>query len=221
MLTCDQGQQLLEAANAEWLGAHPSRAGAFIVALHGRGADAASIFALTDVLAQPGICFIAPEAPGRSWYPHPFIAPIAANEPWLGASLARVGSILDAIEGAGVPSAKIGLCGFSQGACLALETALRRPRPYGAIIGLSGGYIGPMGAARSPHGRLEGARVFLGCSDVDPHIPVERVRETTSVFRMMGADVDERIYSGFGHSVNDDEVEAARRLLSLMIKPQE
>jgi phospholipase/carboxylesterase len=220
MLTRDQGQQLLEAANAEWMGAHPSRAGAFMVALHGRGADAASIFALTDVLAHPDICFIAPEAPGRSWYPHPFIAPIAANEPWLGTSLARVGSILDAIEGAGVRPAGIGLCGFSQGACLALETALRRPRPYGAIIGLSGGYIGPMGAAQSPHGRLDGACVFLGCSDIDPHIPVERVRETTELFRTMGAKVDERIYPGFGHGVNDDEIAAARELLSLMHKHQ-
>jgi phospholipase/carboxylesterase len=217
MLSRALAAQLLETVNADWHGAHPTRARAFMVAVHGRGADATSILGLADVLAQPDICFIAPDAPGRSWYPQPFIAPIAANEPWLGISIARLVAILDAIESGGVPPTKAGLIGFSQGACLALETAIRRPRSYGAVIGLSGGYIGPIGAGRSPQGRMDGASVLLGCSDVDPHIPLQRVRETTALFRVMGASVDERVYPGFGHGVNDDEIAAVRAMVVRML----
>jgi phospholipase/carboxylesterase len=213
MIGRSNGEKLLEGLNTRWSGALPSRARGFIVAFHGRGANSASILELTDALAQPDICFIAPEAPGFTWYPHPFTAPLAANEPQLSFSLSRASSILDAIEAAGADANSIGLLGFSQAACLALETAIRRPKPYSAVIGLSGGYIGPMGVARLPNGRFDGAHVLLGCSDVDTHIPFERVRETTNLFRLMGSVVDERVYPGFGHGVNEDELQAARSLL--------
>ncbi len=187
-----------------------------MLAIHGRGADAASILSLADVLAMPDIAFLAPEAAGRAWYPQSFIAPIAANEPWLSRSLAQIASVLDALAAAGVPDGRIALLGFSQGACLALETTIRRPRPYGAVIGLSGGYIGPLGEERRSTDRLDGASVFLGCSDIDSHIPLRRVQETTRLLTDMGADVTERIYPGFGHAVNDDEIAESRRLLHRM-----
>jgi len=66
---------------------------------------------------------------------------------------------------------------------------------------------------RSAGAGLDGIPVFLGCSDVDPHIPRERVGETASVMEAMGADVDERIYSGMGHTVNDDEIDAVAALI--------
>ncbi len=193
-----------------------TRAKGIMVAIHGRGADAASILGLADVFALPDIAYIAPQAAHRVWYPHSFIAPIEANEPWLGKSLAQVNSVLDALESGGAPASKLGLLGFSQGACLALESAIRRSRAYGAVLGFSGGFIGPMGINRQPQGRMEGTQVFLGCSDVDPHIPVQRVRETTALMTAMGASVTERIYPNFGHAINDDEVANARRLLVAM-----
>jgi phospholipase/carboxylesterase len=220
MLGRAQGEKLLEVLNADWRGSHPSSASAFVVALHWRGANSASILELTDILAQPDTCFIAPEAEALSWYPHPFTAPLAANEPQLGQSLSRVSSALDAIEASGVETKSIGLLGFSQGACLAIEIAVRRPKPYGAVIGLSGGFIGPLGVTRLPNGRLDGTHVLLGCSDVDTHIPFERVRATTELFRLMGAVVDERIYNGFGHGVNEDEILAAQNLLRTSLARQ-
>ncbi len=197
-------------------GAPLARAKAVVVAIHGRGADAASILSLAGVVAMPDIAWLAPEAAGRAWYPQSFIAPLAANEPWLSRSLAQVAAVLDALSEAGVPDGRTGLLGFSQGACLALETAIRRPRPYGALVGLSGGYIGPIGEERRSGERLDGASAFLGCSDVDPHIPLRRVQETARLFSAMGAEVTERIYPGFGHAVNDDEIAQTRRLLHRM-----
>jgi predicted esterase len=83
-------------------------------------------------------------------------------------------------------------------------------------VGLSGGLIGPPGTPRNYQGSLAGTPVFLGCSDIDPHIPLERVQESTLVLRGMGADVDERIYPGMGHSVNADEVKAVKALLDAL-----
>jgi predicted esterase len=60
---------------------------------------------------------------------------------------------------------------------------------------------------------MENTPVFLGCSDVDPHIPLERVRESAEVFRRMGARVDERIYRHMGHTINEDELSAVRTLI--------
>jgi predicted esterase len=113
-----------------------------------------------------------------------------------------------------MPAERVGILGFSQGACLTLEFAARHPRRYKAIVGLSGGLIGPPGTPRDYAGSMEDTPVFLGCSDVDAHIPVERVRESAEVFRRLGAQVDERIYPGMGHTVNEDELAAVRALFA-------
>jgi predicted esterase len=104
--------------------------------------------------------------------------------------------------------------GFSQGACLALEFAARHAREYAAVVAFSGGLIGPPGTARDYAGEFAGTPVFMGCSDVDAHIPLARVQESTAVFRRMGATVDERIYPRMGHTINADELRSADALLA-------
>ena len=79
--------------------------------------------------------------------------------------------------------------------------------------GLSAGLIGPPGTPRDYAGSLDGTPVFLGCSDTDAHIPLARVHESADVFRRLGALVDERIYPGMGHTINQDEIEAVRAIL--------
>jgi predicted esterase len=143
-----------------------------------------------------------------------FLAPVAANEPYLSASLARVGSLVDEIVAEGIARERIALAGFSQGGCLALEFVARNPKGFGVVAGFSAGLIGPPGGLRDYAGSLAGTRVLLGCSDIDAHIPVERVHESAQALRGMGADVDERIYPRMGHTINADEIEALRLLLS-------
>jgi predicted esterase len=122
--------------------------------------------------------------------------------------------LIAAVGQQGIDSDRVVLMGFSQGACLSLEFAARHARQYAAIVGFSGGVIGPPGTPRDYAGIFNGTPVFLGCSDVDPHIPLDRVRETAAIFRRMGASVDERIYPGMGHTVSSDELEAANAMLS-------
>jgi predicted esterase len=187
-------------------GAPPSRARGVVLLIHGRGATAESMLPLADVLAMPDLCYLAPQAEGNTWYPQSFMAPTALNEPYLSRALERVAAIIADILAAGTEASHVCVIGFSQGACLASETVLRNPRPYGFVGVLSGGAIGPAGTPRDYQGSLAGARVFLGCSDHDPHIPLTRVKETTAVFSRMGAATTERIYPGSSHGINDDEI---------------
>jgi predicted esterase len=188
-----------------------ARFGAILV--HGRGGSAEGMLELAGALASEDAAWIAPQADGGQWYPNSFLAPIESNEPWLSASLALVGRLVARCGDAGLPPERIALVGFSQGACLASEFAARNARRYGGLVVLSGGLIGPPGTPRDYAGSLDGTPVLLGCSDFDPHIPVARVQETARVLGAMGGEVDERIYPGMGHTVVDDEIAAARRIL--------
>jgi phospholipase/carboxylesterase len=187
-------------------GAPPARAKGVVLLIHGRGASAESILPLADAMAMPDLCYLAPQAEGYSWYPQSFMAPTAANEPYQSRALERIAAIIAEILAAGIDVGKLAIIGFSQGACLTSETVLRNPRAYGFVGILSGGAIGPPGTPRDYQGSLAGARVFLGCSDHDAHIPLGRVKETTAVFTRMGAEVTERIYPGSAHGINDDEI---------------
>jgi predicted esterase len=199
-------------------GAPLARARAAMIMLHGRGGSAEDLLELAHVLAQPDLAYLAPQAAGHSWYPHPFTAPIERNEPWLSSALRVIDALLERLAEAGFGPERVALLGFSQGACLGLEYAARHARRYAAVIGLSGGLIGPEGTPRDYPGALAGTPVFLGCSDVDPHIPLARVRETTAVLRRLGAEVTERIYPGMGHAINEDEIGFVRGLLAPFVQ---
>ncbi len=202
----------------ETAGAALADARAAVILLHGRGSNPADMLSLARLLLPEGMAAIAPHAAGSTWYPYSFMAPLAANEPALGSALRRVGALVEEIAAAGIAAERTALLGFSQGACLALEFSVRNPRRYGAVVALSGGLIGPPGTAWPERGSLEATPVFLGCSDVDFHIPVARVEESAAVLAGRGAAVDARIYPGMGHTVNEDEVAAARDLLAALAK---
>ncbi|MCC6312539.1 MAG: dienelactone hydrolase family protein [Thermomicrobiales bacterium] len=188
-----------------------------MVLLHGRGASAEDILGLTDHLPRERVAYVAPQAAGHTWYPERFTEPIERNEPWLSSALALVERIIDEVIAAGIPAERIGLLGFSQGACLALEFAARHPRRYGGVFALSGGLIGPPGTVWDDRGSLGGTPVFLGCSDVDSHIPAERVIESGERMRELGAEVEVRLYPGMGHTINRDELDIIRRGVERMV----
>jgi predicted esterase len=184
-----------------------------MVMLHGRGATAESILSLASELDAPDFAYLAPQAGGNSWWPLSFLAPIASNEPGISSAMAAVEDVLRQTSAAGIPPERTLLLGFSQGACLATEFAARHARRYGGVAALSGGLIGPDGTPRDYAGSLEGTPVFLGCSDVDPHIPAERVRESAEVLRRLGGDVTMRLYTGMGHTINEDEIAAVQAMM--------
>jgi phospholipase/carboxylesterase len=201
-------------------------ADAAVVLVHGRGATARSVLQLgAQVAGDRDVALLAPQAAANTWYPNSFLSPLADNEPGRSSGLRAVGRAVATATDAGIDTDRVLIGGFSQGACLAAEFVARTPARYGGLVVLSGGLIGDSitvddyvetaadAGFDDPTDALVGTPAFLGCSDVDPHIPEERVHETAEVLEALGADVDVRIYEGMGHGINDDEIEAISEIL--------
>ncbi|WP_373330928.1 alpha/beta hydrolase [Salmonirosea aquatica] len=183
--------------------------------MHGRGSSAQDILSLADYIEHDSIAFVAPQASQGTWYPYSFLAPIEQNEPGLSSALNVVESIVAQLhDQSGFAYEDIYLLGFSQGACLTLEYVARHPRRFGGVFGLSGGLIGPEGMLPRYEGDMAQTPVFLGCSDVDFHIPKERVLESERIFTALKANVQTKLYKNFGHTVNDDELIVVNRVIA-------
>ena len=206
-----QGQELLAA------GKPLVEAQAAMILIHGRGASAYDILELGYYLAPPEMAQLAPQAANGTWYPYSFLSPLAQNEPGLSSALQVVTDLVIQVEEAGIPAEKIIIGGFSQGACLASEFAARNARRYGGLLIFSGGLIGPPGTLRTYSGSLAGTPIFVGCSDVDFHIPLQRVEETGVVLAELGGAVTKKIYPNMGHTINQDEIDEARKIAAQVV----
>ncbi len=180
-----------------------------VIMLHGRGATAQGILKLSDRL--PDAAYIAPQAANRTWYPKSFLEPVEQNQPYLDSALSKLDTVIEQVSKI-ISREKIVLLGFSQGACLASEYIARNPKGYGGLIVFSGGLIGE--SVGEFDGDLQETPVFIGCSEKDPHIPLDRVDETEEVFSSLNADVMKEIYPGRSHEVNDDEIKKSLELIS-------
>lgn len=217
MKTPDGGMSPHQGQPVRTAGAKLASARAAMVMVHGRNAPAESILSLVQAIDTPGFAYLAPQAAGNTWYPNSFLSPIPSNEPGITSGLAAINDLLKRIVDSGVPLERTMLLGFSQGACLSLEYAARNARQYGGVVGLSGGLIGPDDTLRDYPGSFDGTPVFLGCSDVDFHIPARRVEETAKVLRKMGAKVTMKLYPGMDHIVNEDEVRRVREMMAAIV----
>jgi predicted esterase len=195
-----------------------NQAHAVLIMIHGRGATADSILSLAGEFDDDGFAYLAPQAANNTWYPYRFLETPERNEPWLSSALQVIDDLIARAVSSGVPAERIMLLGFSQGACLALEYAARHAQRFGGIVGLSGGLIGPEVIPQRYAGSFDGTPVFLGCSDVDFHIPLARVHESARVLRQLGSDVTERIYPGMDHAINQDEIDYVSELMQAVTR---
>jgi predicted esterase len=184
-----------------------------MIMVHGRGAGPENILDLVPQFDRLGFTYLAPAASGRTWYPLSFLAETSKNEPGITSGLQMLDHLVTDVVARGIAKEQIVLTGFSQGACLTAEFAVRHASRFGGLLLFSGGLIGPPGTTWNHPGSFAGTPVFLGCSDVDPHIPKARVEQSAAVFARMGADVTARLYPGMGHLVNDDEIDFARLVM--------
>jgi predicted esterase len=196
-------------------GRPPEEAAATLVLVHGRyvGGPGYMYEHVVRRLRRSDLAYVAPAACDDTWYPLSFLAPPEDNEPRLTHSLECLSAIAADLSARSVPPERVVWVGFSQGACVVSEWVTRHPRRRGGVVVLTGGLMGPPGSSLDRSGDLAGTPVFLATSDIDPFVPVDRVRETAGVFAAMGADVDLRIYPGRGHEICDDEIQACRSLL--------
>ena len=194
-------------------GAEFSKDNKVLIMLHGRGGSAEDILSLSAYLDVKGFTLLAPNATNNTWYPYSFLSPTAQNEPWLSSALNNLKELVDDLYNKGIDSKNIYFTGFSQGACLTLEFVTRNANKYGGVVAFTGGLIGDKINLQNYKGNFNGTPIFIGSSDPDPHVPVERVHETVKVLKDMGADVTEKIYNNMGHTIVQDEIGEANRVV--------
>lgn len=184
-----------------------------LILLHGRGGSAEDIVSLAGYLNVSDFTLIAPEATNNTWYPFSFLAPPSQNEPWLSSALDLVNDIVNNLKDQGIQSENIFFAGFSQGACLTLEYVTRNAAKYGGVVAFTGGLIGDRIYEENYKGDFNNTPVFIGTSDPDPHVPVERVHASTNILKRMNAQVVEKIYKNMGHTISQDEIDQANNLV--------
>lgn len=184
-----------------------------LIMIHGRGGSADDILSVAQYLQLQDYALLAPQATNHTWYPYSFLVPPEQNEPGLSSALDLLAELEKDLNGQGIPSEAIFFLGFSQGACLTLEYVARHAKKYGGAVAFTGGLIGDKIYAENYQGDLGKTPVFIGTSDPDPHVPVERVRATEEVFNKLNAALTLKIYKGMGHTISQDEVDTANRLV--------
>ena len=190
-----------------------SSASKVLIMLHGRGGSAEDILSLANELNVKEFTLMAPQATNNSWYPYSFIAPPSQNEPWLSSALTLLKELVDDLNGRGISSESIYFAAFSQGACLTLEFVARHAKKYGGVAAFTGGLIGDKIYSENYSGDFKDTPIFIGSSNPDPHVPVERVDTSTNILKSMHAAVTQKVYNNMGHTINMDEIDNANALI--------
>ncbi|NEM97726.1 alpha/beta hydrolase [Pontibacter burrus] len=191
-----------------------SETGKALILVHGRGATAQSILDLANYLPVQDFTLYAPQATNNSWYPYSFMAPEEQNQPALDSALALLDEVVKSTLSQGVKSEDVYLGGFSQGACLTSEYATRNARKYGGLLLFTGGLVGQQLVADRYKGDFAGTPVLISTGDPDPHVPVSRVDETAELMEKLGAIVTKKIYPGRPHTILQEELDLAGKILS-------
>ena len=178
-----------------------------LIMIHGRGGSAEDILGLSDHLDVKEFALLAPKATNNTWYPYSFLMPPSQNEPWLSSALQVLKEIVDELVLKGIKRDSIYFLGFSQGACLTLEFVTRNATRYGGVVAFTGGLIGDKIYEPNYAGDFDGTPVFIGTSDPDPHVPVQRVHDSGLILRKLNASVTVKVYKGMGHTINQDEID--------------
>ena len=184
-----------------------------LIMVHGRGGSAEDILSLSDYLDVKDFALLAPQATGHSWYPYSFLAVPSQNEPWLSSALDLLNDVVNDVVSKGISKENIYFLGFSQGACLTLEFVTRHAAKYGGVAAFTGGLIGDKIYPENYTGDFSGTPVFIGTSDPDPHVPVERVNESAAILEKMNAFVTKKIYKDMGHTVSKDELSTVNKII--------
>ncbi|MBI4923733.1 MAG: dienelactone hydrolase family protein [Devosia nanyangense] len=202
----------------------PAKSGAaprqLMVLLHGYGADGSDLIGLglqwRDVF--PDMLFVAPNAPepcdinpaGYQWFPLAIDRDAGRIE---GAAKARpvlVEFVRDLWAQTGLGARDTVLCGFSQGAMMALHVGTSLDEELWGIVSFSGAFIPPEGFGAKP---LAKPPVAIIHGDIDNVVPVQFSRDAAAVLAVAGFDVGFHISSGAGHAITPDGFDFATEFL--------
>lgn len=212
----------------------PERAAdAAVIWLHGLGADGHDFAALPPQLGMPSgaaIRYVFPHAPEmavtlnmgmrmRAWYDIVSLDSRGQDDAGIRRSAAAVDALIAREIERGVPSSRIALAGFSQGAAMALFTGLRYPHRLAGIVALSG-YL-PLHDALADEAAPANREIeiFQAHGRHDEVVPHAMGHGSAERLRAAGYQVDWREYT-MAHQVCLEEVQDIGRWLAARLPPQ-
>ena len=186
------------------LGVPPERAKVRCIFVHGRGQSPEEMeAAVIRRLSAEGVAYVLPRAEEGVWYRARAVDPLTVEtREALGRSARDLAALVAQVRGAGGP---VVLAGFSQGACLSLETVFTGEVVPEAVVAFTGCRVGTAGCARSTR-LAAGVPVYLSGGDADPWIPVSAFAEAVGALGAAGAALRADVFPGRGHEVSDAEV---------------
>ena len=126
------------------LGASPGEALVHCVFIHGRTQSPEDMQEqVIAKLRMPGVCFVLPRARGNSWYDARATDVLTdRTRQQLDQAIGHVRQLIGALPGMDDHARPLVIGGFSQGACLAVEYAMRHGPWNGALASLTGCRVG-------------------------------------------------------------------------------
>lgn len=196
------------------------RAKQLMVLLHGYGADGADLIGLGQEWRElwPDMAFIAPNAPepcalnpgGYQWFP---LDVARIDNRVRGAAAARpvlINFLIDLWGQTGLTARDTVICGFSQGAMMALHIGTSLDSAPIAVVSFSGALIPPEGFAE---GRYAKPPIALIHGELDQVVDPDLSRESAQVLADAGYQARLFISPGIGHGIAPDGLDFATLFL--------
>jgi phospholipase/carboxylesterase len=103
--------------------------------------------------------------------------------------------------------ARVFLVGFSQGAIMSYEVALRHPDAVGGIAALSGRILPVLKSELEPDEKRQSLAIFIGHGTADKRLPFTDGTEANSLLQSVSLEPEFHAYQGVGHSISADELQ--------------
>lgn len=186
-----------------------------MIGLHGRDANGSAFFPFVRQMGFLHTQWLLPSAPFPSGSAHGIRRWFSAGEEQdagISASRTLLTGLIDSCRAEGTAAENMFLVGFSQGAVMAVDTALRYPVRLGGVVSLSGFVAQPHALAAERHAANARMPVFLAHGLRDTVLPIEVGRSNRDILASLGNPLDYREYDT-AHRISSGEVRDIRAFL--------
>jgi phospholipase/carboxylesterase len=195
-----------------YLGAKPEDAKVNCIFVHGRGQSPEMMQEhVISRLSVTGVAYILPRAGNGTWYAARAVDALTeTTNTQLSSALVRIHGLMN------THAKPMMLGGFSQGACVVIEYAMKYGPWNGALVSLTGCRVGVQKDDR-PIVNLDGLPTYLTGADADPWIPAQAYGEAAQALSLARARLRSDVFPGRAHEVSDTEIGVFGTMLQALI----